>query len=314
MARMTHLLALCAMETTYGTFVSPSATVAADVLIFRDVDVSGLDAELVERPRVLPYHGYPARAARHSRALALSGTLPLPAAGAAGTAPAWRRILRACGMAETITAGTRVDYTPISAAQEGVSLQFFLDGSRHEAAGARGTFALNFTAGEEPTLNASLQAVVRPQAAAAFPASPAFTGWPDTTEVRNTTSTLTIGGQTIPFRSVGYTHGNQLAQRDIPARREVRITGRTPTLDLLIEAPDGLAPLDFFNLADTGAVTAMNLVHGVGAGNIVELTCNQLQILPGPRYERDGDVAMLRLQARAHPTAAGNDEVLIRVR
>jgi hypothetical protein len=314
MARMTHLLALCAMEGTYGTFVAPSATVAADVLLFRDVDVSGLDAELVERPRVMPFHGVPQRAARHSRSLGLSGTLPLPAAGAAGTAPPWRRILRACGMAETITAGTRVDYTPISAGQEGASLQFFVDGSRHEAAGARGTFSLNFTAGEEPTLNASLQSVVRPQAAATFPASPAFTGWPETTEVRNGNSTLTVGGQTLPFRSVGYTHGNQLQQRDIPARREVRITGRTPTLDLLVEAPDGFSPIDFYDLASSGALTALNLVHGVGAGNIVELTCGQIQIMPGIRNERDGDVQMLRMQARAHPTAAGNDEVLIRVR
>lgn len=318
MARMNFLLALAKLESTYGTWNVPSPTVATEVMVFRDVTASGFEAQLAERRRALPRHGYSRPAGRHTRVGRIQGNVPLAPGGAAGTAPAWAPLVRACGLAQTVVAGTRVDYTPVSAGFEGLSMQFLLDGTGHNMRGSRGTFGLTWQAGEEPILNVDLQGIIdtgtNPALATAFPANPAFSAWLDTIESRQGTTTLSVGGQSLPMRSLTYTHGNQVQQRDIPGRREVRITDRTPTLDMLVEAPDGLAPVDFFALANSGALTAVQVVHGAAAGTLIEASFNQVEFLPGPRYEADGDVAMLRVQGRVHPSAAGNDELLLRVR
>lgn len=312
MARFTHQVALLKPEGTYGTDSVPVAGTAADVVLLRNVEINGIEGQLADRPRVQPWHGNRGRPGLHSRSVRLSGDVPLCGSGAAGTAPGWRFMMRACGMAEVITAATRVEYAPISAAQESVSAYWLMDGSRHRALGVRGDFTLNIVAGEEPNIQFNFTGLYSDPTAVSLPAT-VFTAWRGALVPRATITTCTIGGFTLPMRSLRYTHGNQVAVRDIPSRNEVRITDRSPTAEVVIEAPDGLSPANFFALASAESETTVLCQHGTAAGDVIEVRMNQARLLPGIRYGRDGDVAMLTLPIMPRPSA-GNDEVLITAR
>jgi len=312
MARMTHQVALAKLETTYATDSVPVAATAADVVLFRNCEINGIEGQLADRPRAQPWHGNRGRPGVHSRAVRLSGDVPLCGSGTAGTAPAWRNLMRACGMAEVITAATRVEYAPVSAAQESLSAYWLMDGTRHRALGMRGDFTLNMAAGEEPTLQFNFTGLYVDPTAVALPAA-TFTAWRDAIIPRATITTCTIGGQAYPMRSLRYTQGNQVVLRDIPGRNDVRLTDRSPTAEVVIEAPDNLSPANFFALAASESETIVACQHGTAAGDTLEVRMNQARLLPGIRYGRDGDVALITLPIMPRPSA-GDDEVLITAR
>ncbi len=310
MARMTHQVALSKIETTYGTDSTPSASAAADVILFRNCTINAIEADQAQRPRVLPFHGQRGRPGLVRRAVSISADVPMCSAGAAGTAPAWDDLMRMCGMAAVVTADTKVDYAPISAGHESGSFHWFMDASRHRALGARGTFGLNLMAGEEASIDFAFTGLYSDPTGVALPTA-VYTAWREGLVPRAGTTTLTIGGQAYPMRSLKYTHGNQMLVRDIPGRNEIRITDRSPTLELVIEAPDGLSPANFFAMANSESETAVLCTHGTVAGDIIEVSVPQARVLPGIRYDRDGDVALLTLPLMPRPTTAGNDEFKI---
>jgi len=312
MARMTHQVVLSKLETTYSTDSTPLAATAADVVLFRNCKFSGIEADQAARPRVQPWHGNRGRPGLFKRAETLSGDVPFCGSGAAGTAPAWDDLLRMCGMAAVITTSTKVDYTPISVGQESGAMYWLMDGTRHRMLGTRGTFGLNIIAGDEATFDLSFTGLYTDPNALALPAA-TYSGWRDALVPRATITTLSIGGQAYPMRSFKYTHGNQMLVRDIPGKAEVRIVDRAPNLEVVIEAPDGLSPANFFNLATSEGEASVVCTHGTAAGDIVEVRCDQARFLPGIGYDRDGDVALLTLPMMPRPSV-GNDEVKITAR
>ena len=68
--------------------------------------------------------------------------------GAAGTAPEFGPLLRACGFLETIVASTSVTYTPRSSGHELVSIYWYLDGSRIRVIDCRGNVSFRGGTGE----------------------------------------------------------------------------------------------------------------------------------------------------------------------
>ena len=312
MARITHQIAVAKLEATYGTDIAPAATVAADVLLCDNCTINGFEAQIAERARVVPWHGNRGRPGAYARSVQIAPEVPLCGSGAAGTAPAWGKLMRMCGMAEVLTASTKADYAPVSAGQESGSFYHFLDGSRHRALGARGSFVLNLVAGDEPTLAYNFTALYSDPTAVALPAA-VYTAWRDALVPRSGITTFSIGGNAYPMRSLRYTHGNTMAVRDIPQRYEVRITDRQPSMEVTIEAPDGFSPANFFALANSESEMAVLATHGTVAGDIIELRANQARLMPGVKYDRDGDVAMMTMTFMPRPSA-GNDEVLITAR
>jgi hypothetical protein len=313
MARMTHVAVAAKLETTYGTDSVPVATVAAEALLFTQVELLGYEGQRVDRERVQPWHGNRGQPLTMARNIRLSGDVPFCSSGAAGTAPAWGKLLRACGMAEVLTASTRAEYAPVSIGQESLSAYWFMDGTRHRMTGSRGDFSIDLTAGQEPTISLNFTGLYNDPAAVTLPA-PSFTAWRNALPPRSGITTLSIGGQTFPMRSLRYQHNNQILVRDMPSRNEVRITERSPSAEVTIEAPDGLSPTNFFQQAFNDADFNVVFSHGSTAGDIVELRMAQARILPGIRYGRDGDVATLTMNLLPRPSAAGNDEVLITAR
>jgi hypothetical protein len=307
MARFDAAVVLAMLETTYGTDPTPTAT--ANAMLFQEVDWSQ-SGEIVERPMVLPAMGNDPFSVVAS-ACALSGVVDLAGSGTAGTAPAWAPLLRACGMAQTITAATRVDYTPVSSGHESAVFYHYLDGSLHKGLGARGEFSVELMARQLPKLRVSLTALYSAPAAGTLP-TPTLTAFQTPLAVEPVvTGMVAIGANNLPFNSFTYTHGNRLVRQEHPGRSRVLIEQRAPSLEITVEAPDALSP-NLFSLI--GTVQNITLQHGQTAGGIIDVI-TRARIQPGPRYSRgpEGQV-YLTLQARPEPTLAGNDEFTLRVR
>jgi hypothetical protein len=306
MARFSSMVVLARRETTYGTDIVPTA--AADAMLFQDVDWTPMEAEQVERPMVLPHYGNDpvSLVATRNR---LQGGVDLAGGGTPlGTVPRFGALLRACAMAEVVTATTRVDYTPITGAEDSATLNHFVDGTRQQGLGAIGDFTVELNARQIPRIRFDLQALYVAPTAVVLP-TPTLSAFQAPLAVSQAnTPTATLNGQNVVLRSFQYTHGNQIAMRDMPGSRRLRITGRQPRASITIEAPDALTP-NFF--APIGSLVPLTIVHGTTAGKIATVTLGQARLL-NPRYSNEDNVLMLSFDLRPEPTAAGNDEMLLR--
>ena len=106
------------IESSYG--VDSTAT-GANAILLRNLTVTPLDGETATRDLIRPYFGNSDILVATTMAK-LDFEVELAGAGAAGTAPAYGPLLRACAMSETISAGVSVTYAPISATLESVSI------------------------------------------------------------------------------------------------------------------------------------------------------------------------------------------------
>lgn len=141
---------LAKIESTYGTDSTP--TEGANAILVSNVSITPIVAQNVDRDLVRPYLGASEQ---------LVGTLyvqmqfdvELAGSGAAGTAPAFGPLLRACGFVETVTASVRTEYNLTTPASDSVSIYYFLDGVKHVVRGCRGTVTLRLGAGARPVLS-----------------------------------------------------------------------------------------------------------------------------------------------------------------
>jgi hypothetical protein len=306
MARYSRLVALVKIETTYGTDSVPTST---NAVLMSSVDLTPLEADQVERTMVLPWLGNRPVTLVSQRARLQCG-VNLAGAGSAGGIPSFGPLLRACGLSQTVTASTQVDFAPVSVSEDAVTCYVYPDGKLHALLGARGTFGLDIQGGEMPRATFDLTGLYVAPTAASLPAA-GTNGYGSAIPVNQAnTPTATLNGQPIILRSFTYTHGNSIQVRDLPGARAIRISGRAPSATITIEDPDALTP-NFFT--SVGATVPFNLVHGTSAGNIVEVTLGQARLL-APRYSDDDNVRMLTFDLRPEPTTAGNDEFLLRIR
>jgi hypothetical protein len=92
---------LAKIETTYGTDATPTG--AANAILVRNLDVTPLDAEVVNRDLVRPYLGSMDQLIAAQKVTA-TFEVELQGTGTAGSAAPFGPLLRACGLAETLNA------------------------------------------------------------------------------------------------------------------------------------------------------------------------------------------------------------------
>lgn len=144
---------LAKMEQTYGVDSAPTG--AANAILAQNVRLAPMEGEDVERNLERPYFG-----ANPSIPVGLYSTLTFDVeavgSGTAGTAPGYGPLLRMCGLAEVITAGAKVEYTPITDGQESGSIYFSIGTTRHVLLGARGTCVYKLNAQGIPMFSFTL--------------------------------------------------------------------------------------------------------------------------------------------------------------
>ncbi len=298
---------LVKVETTYGTDAVPTGAANA-VLLVDEPEIVPLDMSTVDRKLIREYFGNSEQLptgvfARINLKCEIAG------AGAAGTAPAWGPLLRGCGFSETVTAGTKVEYKPVTGNPEGVSIYANKDGLLHKLTGARGSVKLNFAVDDIPRFEFSFIGLFNPVTDGAMPAT-TLTAWKTPLPVNKAnTPTFALHGYAAPLQSLSLDMGNQNDFYSLPnAAESILFSGRQPKGSVSMEAVS-IAAKDWFTTIKNVTLDTMQLIHGTVAGNKVQIDAPKVQI-NSPKYGGYKNALMLNGDLALMPNA-GNDELVI---
>jgi len=300
-------LILIETEATYGT--DPLSD-GADAVLVRDLNITPLQSDVVSRDLVRPYLGASEQLLANTR-VECTFSVELAGSGTAGTAPAYGKALKACGLSETVVSTTSVTYAPVSASFSSVTIYYNIDGVLHKVTGARGTFTLNGTVGQIPTIDFTFTGIYN---------TPTDTAAPTPTYANQATPVIFKAGNTTDFQllsyagclqSVSFDIGNTLVYRElVGCAKQTLLTDRRSTGSVTLEAVT-MATKNYFTAALTDSSLGNLLFqHGQTPGNIVDFASTKIDIGDVSYGDQDG-IAMLTIPYTAVPSTAGNDEFSI---
>ncbi|MFN3971245.1 MAG: phage tail tube protein [Gemmobacter sp.] len=295
---------LAKIETSYGTDAAPTG--ADNAVLALNITLAPMEGEDVARGLERPTLGADATipAGLHAK---LSFEVETAPSGTAGTAPAWGPLLRACAVAQVVSAGVSVAYNPISTAHESATLHFFVDGTRYALTGARGTAKLMFAASAVPKFMFEMTGLFTQPVAVANP-TPTLTAWMDPQIVSDaTTPTCSFNAVDLVMRSLEFDLGNQIAPRFLVNSESILIPQRSEKIAAVVEAVP-LATLNPYALAAAQTTAALSLVHGTGAGRITTLAVPRAQIQRPQGLSNQDGLVEWPLSFVPLPGTAGNDQ------
>jgi hypothetical protein len=300
-------LILLETESIYGTDPTPDG---ADAVLVRDLNITPLQSDVVSRDLVRPYLGASEQLLANTR-VECTFSVELAGSGTAGTAPRYGKALKACGLSETIVAATSVTYAPVSSSFSSATIYYNIDGVLHKVTGARGTFTINGTVGQIPTIDFTFTGIYN---------TPTDTALPAVTYANQATPVVFKNGNTTGFellsyagclQSVTFDVGNTLVYRElVGCTKEVLLTDRASTGTVALEAVT-MATKNYFTAAlSDGSLGNLLFQHGQTAGNIVDFASTTIDIGDVSYSDQDG-IHMLNIPYTAVPSTSGNDEFSI---
>lgn len=297
-------LILIETESTYGTDATPDG---ADAVLVRDLNITPQQSDVVSRDLIRPYLGASEQLLANTR-VECTFSVEFAGSGTAGTAPRYGKALQACGLSETVAAGTSVTYAPVSSSFSSVTIYYNIDGVRHRVTGCRGTFVLNANVGEIPTIDFTFTGIYNAPEDSALPAVTYADQVPPLIFKNGNTDSFELLSFSGCLQSVTFDVGNNLVYRDlIGCTKEVLITDRASTGTVVIEMIP-IADKDYFAAALTDqSLGNLTFQHGTTAGNIIDFSSTKVDIGDLSYSDQDG-IAMLNLPYTAVPSTAGNDE------
>lgn len=291
------------IEAIYGTDPVPAAT---DAILAGGINFTPITEVTVDRNFALPWFGNRGKiiAATYGK---LEFDVEIAGSGAAGTAPRYGVLDKACGLSETISAGVSVAYAPASASLQSAALYYHEDGHRYIILGSRGSKTLKFTAQGIPVQHYSLTCLRGTYSDIALP-TPALPA-PVAVPVNQANTTFTLGGYAAPFDDLSIDYGRDVKYINRPNNESVQIVGGKITGTVTIEKTL-LATKNWYTAA--GTYIALAVTHGTVAGNKFQLAASNVQITNVDHSDSNG-IAMIKLGLEFVPTAAGNDELTVTV-
>lgn len=211
----------------------------------------------------------------------------------------------------TYSIEANVRYRPVSTGFESATIYFNNDGILHKATGCRGTFTMNCEVGQIPTLAFTMTGIYN---------APTDTAAPATTYSDQATPLIFKAGSTSAVSVLGYADcclmsvsldiANEIVYRElVGCTKQVLITNRAPTGEVMIEAPT-IAAKDYFSIANNDTTGILTFLHGTTAGNQVSMLAPIVDIT-NPTYSDSDGIQMLSLPYVAIPSSAGNDELTL---
>lgn len=310
-ARKMHKLALLAkIETTYGTDAAPTG--AANAMVVRNVTITPLEGDEISRDLIVPFFGH--------QGLILAGVygkiefeVELAGAGAAGTAPFWGPLARACALSETIVAATTVTYAPVSAGQEAVTLWWNLDGTKHVLLGCRGNMTISLESQKIPLLKFAFVGLLGTVADAALPAVTLPAPPKPLVPSKTNTPVFTLHGYAAVMETTSLDLGNKVEPRLLVGSETIEMTDRTSTGSTTLQA-DQVANIDWQGKASSRARGALAITHGTTAGNIIQIAAPAVEI-GKPSFGSSNNILNTTLPLALCPSSSsGNDEISIVVK
>lgn len=316
MSRLTRKTAILVKpEVTYGVDSVPTG--AANAVLISNQNINPLSAQNVDRALVREYLGG-AEQLVGSAFVEVTFDVELAGSGTAGTAPAWGPLLRACGMAEAISAGVRVDYTPISASFESVVIYYHDDGVLHKLLGARGSFKLGMGIGNRPLISFRFVGIDGGVTAVANPTQ-TLTAWktplvitdPNTADLlfgcAYAAGALT-GGTSYPSKGIDIDSGIAVAHQPMLGGESIELTDRNVTGKVSLDLT-AAQEVSFMATVKANTTQALGLTHGTVAGNKIVVFSPAVQVI-NPKKEDQNGRRLIGFDTR-HIPSAGNDELRI---
>jgi hypothetical protein len=296
---------LAKLETTYGTDAAPTG--AANAIQISEATVTPLAGDEVERGLLRPTLGADPSVPVNTH-VTCDFTVEIAGSGAAGTAPAFGPLLRACAMAEVVDAGVSVAYNPVSEDEESASLYFNRDGNLFKLVGSRGNVTVEMNANNLPVFKFSFVGLWTQPASAALPTSD-FSAFIPALPVNNAnTPTFTLHGFSAVATAFTFNLGNTINHRDRMNSEEVKFSDRKMSGSVTFEEPL-ISAKNFYSLVKAATLDALQLVHGTNAGNIVTIDMPKVQLKTPSQSNEDGTV-MMALTLTPTPDA-GDDEITL---
>ena len=292
-------------EASYGFDSAPTA--ALNAMLLTDVTIAPMEGEDVSRNLERPFMGAQEEFATALRAT-LTGSFELVGSGTAGVAPAWGPMLRACGVAEVITVGTSVEYTPVSENHESVVAHIQIGPWRHILLGARGTATLSVNAQGIPVAKVTLTGLFVLPADQARPSNVDLSKF-QTPEIATKANTPTFTIASVPFvmRSFELNLACDVQPRMLVGVERVIIVDRNETISTTVEAVP-YATFNPFQRARDRTLSAIVLEHGTVAGRRVRVETVQAQQRRPSGIENNQNIAEWSLVFIPLPSAVGNDQ------
>lgn len=258
---------LFGMESAYGT---DPTLVSTDWFEARNVTLTPYEPEQQERNIAQAWMGNSGQMVVATRKK-LSFDVALAASGTVGVAPKIGKLLRAGGNAETITAGTKVEYTLISGSFESAAFYIEIDRVKHVGVGVRLNPQLKMDAKGVPLLGVECMALYAIPTDIS-PLTVDRSGWPVEKPVNaSNTPTCKVNNVNCFYSKFGVNYGNQV-QHNLYAGgyEQIQIGDRQPSANLTILA-ETLATLSPYALASAATNIPVQVVHGTTAGNKVQV-------------------------------------------
>ncbi|SCB18510.1 phage tail tube protein [Rhizobium lusitanum] len=279
---------------------------AMQVTNFRPEPFLGQD---VDRGLLLPYFGHFGTifTANYGR---VSFEVEIAGAGAAGTAPAYGPLLRACAMAETIAAATDVKYNPISDAMESATIFYFMDSIKHALVGARGTFTLSFQPAQIARFVFTFQGLILTATDTPNPTVD-LTKFIKPVPVSKANTTFSLHGYAGACEAFSFDLGGDVQPRLLINDESIKFVDRRMVGNATMDAV-ALATVNWDQIAKSHTDGVMAAVHGKTAGNIVQFDAPTVQI-GRYAYDESQNIITNTLPMMVKPTL-GNDEFVITVK
>lgn len=311
-----NTLILAKLETTLGTDAAPTG--AADALLAIDPAVPRYSFNNIDRNIQRGFLGASEQLVGVAT-VQLEFGFELVGSGTAGTAPAWGKLLQACGMAQVVSAGAYVQYSPVSTGFQGLTIYYFADGALHKALGCMGNATFTFDDNGIPLARVTYTGIYGGVTAVANPA-PTLTAWQTPQVVSTENSGLVMfggtyaagdisGGTTFCSRGLSFDLGNQVNYTSMLGPCSgTDITDRASTGSVVLDLTAVQEAASFVSVKDN-ATTSIGLVHGTVAGNRVSVIAPKAQRINPSHQDVDGRL-LLGFDLRCIPTN-GNDELVV---
>ncbi len=305
--KMRNMLVMAKAQTALGT--EATLTPGSNAMLTRSAGPSLIKGDFVARNLIRPFMGNsPTVLAGQYRTLDME--IELAGAGTAGTAPAFDPLLLGCGMSKTTTAGTSVVYQPVTSGDTYVTLIAILDGTQFKLTDALGTVKFEMNPKGIPVMKYTFTGVYSPAADVTMPTGINFASFMDPLTVgRVNTPTFTLFGFSPAVEQFSFDLGNQIVWRELLNKGGASRTDRKPTATALIEMTN-VATKNWGELVRLSTTGALQVVHGVTAGNIVQVDMPKVSVSQEPSTTDSNGEAMLNLTLNVNPNA-GNDELLL---
>ncbi|WP_372069717.1 hypothetical protein P7L75_01265 (plasmid) [Tistrella mobilis] len=263
-------------ETAYGSSAAPSF--AADLLLVENIALTPIEGQDIERRIDLGRSSYTARhlVGRHVQ---ISFDVPLAAAAALAEPPPYARLLRACGLAETVSPPPAADvgvwYSTIESGLESVTVAARIDGMLQTIVGCRGSIRIRADVPAIPYLSVSLVGLYAPPEAGTMVTYPAAPGYVDPTPTSAATTTVSLDGVVLAASSIEVDLGGSVQYVETTGQREVRLIDVAPTATVTAEMD--LSAHNFFASIDASPIE-LRLEHVASPDIAIAIRCPAARI------------------------------------